>query len=120
MKKRLLIVEDSELNRELLVQLFEDGYALEVAGDGATAVELASVAQPDLILMDIVLPGLSGLDAVRAIRKQCGLVPIVAVSSHVMPGDRERALDAGCDDFVSKPFDDVQLVQLVDRLIGGA
>ncbi len=117
MKKRLLIVEDSDLSRELLVQIFEDTYELELAADGESAVAAAVTTHPDLILMDIGLPGLSGLDAVRAIRRTAMHVPIVAVSSRVMPGDRERALDAGCDDFVPKPIDDLELIELVRRLV---
>jgi CheY-like chemotaxis protein len=121
MRKRLLIVEDSELNLELLVQIFEDDYDVDVAVDGETAVRLASTSRPDLILMDIGLPGIGGLDAVRAIRSDPGLprMPIVAVSSGVMPGDRERALEAGCDDFVAKPLDDEALVALVRNLLTG-
>jgi two-component system, cell cycle response regulator DivK len=119
MRKTLLIVEDSDLNRDLLVQIFEDDYDIELAWDGATAVELASAKRPDLILMDIGLPGVSGLDAVRAIRASAVDVPIIAVSSRVMPGDRERALDAGCDEFVAKPIDDAHLVELVARLMEG-
>jgi two-component system, cell cycle response regulator DivK len=111
----LLIVEDSAFSRDLLVQLFEDAYELELASDGRSAVALAATSRPDLILMDIGLPGLSGLDAVRAIRADATDVPIIAVSSHVMPGDEERALAAGCNDFVRKPIDDVQLVDLVAR-----
>jgi two-component system, cell cycle response regulator DivK len=114
-RKTLLIVEDSELNRELLVQIFEDGYRIELASDGESAVEIAWATQPDLILMDIGLPGVSGLDAVRAIRARGMHMPIIAVSSHVMPGDRERAIAAGCDDFVAKPIDDSVLVEIVDH-----
>jgi two-component system cell cycle response regulator DivK len=111
----LLIVEDSEFSRDLLVQIFEATYDLELASDGRTAVELAAARRPDLILMDIGLPGIGGLDAVRKIRAGASTVPIIAVSSHVMPGDRERALEAGCDDFVAKPIDDVALVEMVAR-----
>jgi two-component system cell cycle response regulator DivK len=118
MRKRLLIVEDSDLNRDLLVQIFEQSYEITVAANGETAIELAANAGPDLILMDIGLPGLSGLDAVRAIRANGGDVPVIAVSSHVMPGDIQQAIDAGCDDFVAKPFDDTQLVAMVRRLTG--
>jgi two-component system, cell cycle response regulator DivK len=117
MKKRLLIVEDRDLNRDLLVQIFEDAYELELASDGETAIELAAGDLLDLILMDIGLPGLSGLEAVRTIRASAANVPIVAVSSGVMPGDRERAIAAGCDAFVAKPIDDLQLVELVGRLL---
>jgi two-component system cell cycle response regulator DivK len=116
-RKTLLIVEDSDLNRDLLVQIFEDRNEIETAADGASAVELALTTRPDLILMDVGLPGLSGLDAVRAIRARKAGIPIVAVSSGVMPGDRERALEAGCDDFVAKPIDDLMLVEMVDRLL---
>ncbi len=118
MKQRLLIVEDTELDRDLLVQIFEDLYDLELAEDGETAVEAATRRSPDLVLMDIGLPGLSGLDAVRLIRDRMPDLPIVAVSSHVMPGDRDRAIDAGCDDFVSKPIDDLVLVAMVGTLLG--
>jgi two-component system cell cycle response regulator DivK len=113
----LLIVEDNELSRDLLVQIFEDSYDIEVASDGHAAVLVAASDRPDLILMDIGLPGLNGLDAVRAIRARSLDVPVIAVSSLVMPGDRERALEAGCDEFVSKPIDDVALVEMVDRLV---
>jgi two-component system, cell cycle response regulator DivK len=117
MRKRLLIVEDSEINRDLLVQLFEDDYDLDLADDGESAIKLAIEKRPDLILLDIGLPGLSGLEAVRTLRARGDDVPIVAVSSSVMPGDRERALAAGCDDFVPKPIDDLLLVDLVGRLV---
>jgi len=116
-RKTLLIVEDSELNRDLLVQIFEDAYDIEIAADGEEAVVAAVTKQPDLILMDIGLPALSGLDAVRKIRASTSGIAIVAVSSGVMPGDKERALDAGCDDFVAKPIDDLALVEMVGRLL---
>jgi two-component system, cell cycle response regulator DivK len=117
-RRRLLIVEDSELSRDLLVQIFEDAYELELATDGETAIELAATARPDLILMDIGLPGgLGGLDAVRAIRSTDPDVPVIAVSSGVMPGEREQAIAAGCDEFVAKPIDDLALGELVSRLL---
>jgi CheY-like chemotaxis protein len=119
MRKRLLIVEDSDLNRDLLAQIFEQSYEITLAADGESAIELAASDRPDLILMDIGLPGLSGLDAVRAIRASGGDVPVIAVTSHVMPGDIQQAIDAGFDDFVAKPFDDTQLAAMVRRLIGG-
>jgi two-component system, cell cycle response regulator DivK len=118
MRKRLLIVEDSELNRDLMVQIFEGAYDIDVAADGATAVALAASSPPDLILMDIGLPGLNGLDAAREIRSGYPDLPIIAVSSRIMPGDRERALEAGCNDFVGKPIDDVLLLEMVGRLLG--
>jgi len=116
MRRSLLIVEDVDLDRDLLVQIFQDRYELGLAADGETAVELTETFGPDLILMDIGLPGMSGLEAVRRIRAT-STVPIIAVSSRVMPGDREEALEAGCDDFVAKPIDDVALMEMVDRLM---
>jgi two-component system, cell cycle response regulator DivK len=116
-RETLLIVEDNEINRDLLVQIFEDTYDIALASDGIAAVQIATAWRPDLILMDIGLPGQSGLDAVRAIRARLSKVPIIAVSSGVMPGDRERAIDAGCDDFVAKPIDDVLLVEKVSALL---
>jgi two-component system, cell cycle response regulator DivK len=118
MRKTLLIVEDSALNSDLLVQLFEDAYEIEVAFDGETAIELAATRRLDLILMDVGLPGVSGLEAVRAIRRAGASTPIIAVSSGVMPGDRELAIEAGCDEFVAKPIDDTMLIEMVDRLAG--
>jgi|Tabmets5t2r1_1033131.scaffolds.fasta_scaffold00246_6 two-component system cell cycle response regulator DivK len=119
MRRRLLIVDDRELDRELLVQIFEELHDIELATDGETAVDVAAATSPDLVLLDIGLPGLTGLEAVRAIKAQAGGVPVIAVSSRVMPGDREQALAAGFDEFVSKPIDDVRLVEIVDRLLDG-
>jgi CheY-like chemotaxis protein len=119
MRKRLLIVEDDDLNRELLVQLFEERYDIGLAHDGAHAVALAGRLQPDLVLMDIGLPGMSGLDAVRAIRAtEGGDVPIVAVSGRVLDEERDCALEAGVDAFIPKPIDVVSIVDLVDRTVG--
>jgi two-component system, cell cycle response regulator DivK len=118
MRRRLLIVEDSELNLDLLVQIFEDSYDLTLASDGEAAVALAASASPDAILMDIGLPGISGIDAVRAIRGAGYEGPIIAVSSHVMPEELDRALAAGCDEFVAKPIDDRRLREIVTRLLG--
>lgn len=119
MSKRLLIVEDNELNRDLLQQILEEDYEILLAEDGEAAIETFSADPPDLILMDIDLPGISGLETVRAIRTspRGATIPIVAVSAGVMPGEREQAIEAGCDDFVAKPIDDVLLVELVGRLL---
>ena len=117
MRPTLLIVEDTELDRDLLVQIFEGSYEIRLALDGQAACELVAKEPPDLILMDIGLPGLSGLDAVRRIRATGSTVPIIAVSSRVMPGDREQALAAGCDDFMAKPIDDLELVAMVSGLL---
>jgi CheY-like chemotaxis protein len=98
------------------VQIFEGAY--EVVVDGEEAVREANAVRADLILMDIALPELNGLEAVPAIRQDRDLAetPIVAVSSRVMPG-REEALSAGCDAFVAKPMDDSELLGLVDGFL---
>src|SRR5256885_1643085 len=105
--KRILIVEDVELNRDLLVQLLEDEYELLTAADGETGILLAEQEQPDLILMDLSLPRVDGWEATRRIKADVTLqrTPIIALSSHAMRGDEERARQCGCDDYMSKPLD---------------
>jgi two-component system cell cycle response regulator DivK len=115
-RKRLLIVEDGGLDRGLLAQIFEDLYEIELAPDGEAAVEIASSTCPDLVLLDVGAATLNVLEAVRAIRAGTD-VPVIAVSSRVMPADRRRAIEAGCDEFVAKPIDDAALVEKVDLLV---
>jgi CheY-like chemotaxis protein len=119
MRKRLLIVEDNDLNRDLLVQLFEDAYELELTADGESAIAAAAAGNADLILMDVALPRLSGLDVARELRAAGADLPIIAISAGVMEGDRKRALEAGCDAFVGKPIDAAALIDLVARLLEG-
>jgi two-component system cell cycle response regulator DivK len=108
MKKRVLIVEDVEFNRDLLVQLLEEDYEIITANDGGASLELAARERPDLILMDLSLPVVDGLEATRRIKGDQSLksIPIIAVTAHAMQGDREEALAAGCDDYLSKPIDE--------------
>jgi CheY-like chemotaxis protein len=108
MKKRVLIVEDVEFNRDLLVQLLEEDYEILTANDGGASLELAARERPDLILMDLSLPVVDGLEATRRIKADQSLesIPIIAVTAHAMQGDREEALAAGCDDYMSKPIDE--------------
>jgi CheY-like chemotaxis protein len=108
MKKRVLIVEDVELNRDLLVQLLEEDYEIITANDGGASLELAARERPDLILMDLSLPVMDGLEATKRIKADETLksIPIIAVTAHAMQGDREEALAAGCDDYLSKPIDE--------------
>jgi CheY-like chemotaxis protein len=117
--KKILIVEDVELNVDLLVQLLEDDYALVVAGDGASGVATASREQPDLILMDMSLPVLDGWEATRRIKADRTLehIPIIALTAHAMRGDCERALDCGCQDYLSKPIDEELLFEKIRRLV---
>ena len=108
MKKRVLIVEDVEFNRDLLVQLLEEDYEIITANDGGASLKLAARERPDLILMDLSLPVVDGLEATRRIKADQSLksIPIIAVTAHAMQGDREEALAAGCDDYMSKPIDE--------------
>jgi len=107
-QKRILIVEDVELNRDLLVQLLEDDYALVIATDGAVGVEKAASQRPDLILMDLSLPVIDGWEATRRIKadETTAGIPVVALTANAMSGDEEKAKAAGCDDFMTKPIDE--------------
>jgi two-component system, cell cycle response regulator DivK len=109
--KKILIVEDVELNVELLVQLLEDEYELVTATDGAAALALLETQHPDLILMDISLPVLDGLETTRRIKAQPELrhIPIIALTAHAMQGDADKARAAGCDGYLTKPLDETLL-----------
>lgn len=118
--KKILIVEDVPYNLDLLVQLLEDDYKLVTTGDGASGVALAASEKPDLILMDMSLPVMDGWDAVNKIKDQESLkhIPIIGLSAHAMSGDRERALAAGCNDYLTKPLDEDLLAERVRAFIG--
>jgi CheY-like chemotaxis protein len=118
--KKILIVEDNEDNLDLMVQLLEDCYALQIAADGIQAVESVRRDQPDLILMDMALPLLNGWDVTRQIKSDPATqnIPVIGVSSHAMPEDEERARLAGCDEYLTKPVDDVSLFQLIEKYLG--
>ena len=117
--KKILIVEDVELNVDLLVQLLEDDYALVIAGDGVSGVEKAARERPDLILMDMSLPVMDGWEATRRITADRALehIPIIALTAHAMQGDEERALGCGCRDYLSKPIDEDILFEKIRRLL---
>ena len=112
MKKRILIVEDVEFNRELLEQVLEDDYETLTAIDGAAGVELARRERPDLILMDMSLPVVDGWEATRRLKadEQTRVIPIIAVTAHAMRGDDEKARACGCDGYLTKPIDEDQLL----------
>ena len=120
--KRILVVEDVELNMDLLVQLLEDEYEVLTARDGAEGIDLAEQERPDLILMDLSLPVIDGWEATRRIKTQPHLchIPIIALTAHAMVGDAEQALAAGCDDYLTKPLDEELLFEKLDRLLGTA
>ena len=119
--KTVLIVEDVELNRDLLVQLLEDRYALVIAEDGKAALRCAREDRPDLILMDLSLPRMDGWEATRRLKAdpQTANIPVIVLSARAMRGDEERARASGCDDFLTKPIDEELLYRKLERHLGG-
>ena len=118
---RVLLVEDNELNRDMLSRrLRKKGYEVEMAVDGAQGVEMARVGGHDIILMDMSLPVIDGWEATRQIRATEGLdaIPIIALTAHAMAGDREKAMDAGCTDYDTKPVEIERLLAKMTALIG--
>ena len=111
--KKILIVEDVEFNLDLLVQLLEDDYELAIARDGAQGVAMATTEKPDLVLMDMSLPVLDGWEATRTLKAKPNLshIPVIGLSAHAMSGDRQKALDAGCSDYLTKPLNDDLLLE---------
>lgn len=120
--KKIMIVEENELNIDLLVQLLEDEYELITALNGAEAVKLAAQEIPDLILMDMAMPVMDGWEATRRIKAQDALreIPIIGLSSYAMVGDAEKALDAGCDDYLTKPLDEDLLFEKLNNFLKGS
>jgi CheY-like chemotaxis protein len=115
--KKILIVEDVDLNVELVTQLLEDDYELAVAKDGEQGVAMARSECPDLILMDMSLPICDGYEATRRIRAEGLTMPIIGLSAHAMAGDAERAIAAGCNDYLTKPLDDALLFAKLARYL---
>jgi len=117
---RILLVEDNELNRDMLSRrLQKRGYEVVMAIDGETGVSMAQSDAPGLILMDMSLPGIDGWEATRRIKAapQTRHIPIVALTAHALPGERDKALAAGCDDFDTKPIDLPRLLQKIETLL---
>ncbi|NIM95378.1 MAG: response regulator [Anaerolineales bacterium] len=117
--KRILIVEDDDLNLDLLIQLLEEDYELITARDGSAGVSAAERNHPDLILMDMALPVMDGWEATRRIKANGDLrgIPIIGLSSYAMAGDPEKAMDAGCDDYMTKPLDEDLLLEKLKRYL---
>jgi two-component system cell cycle response regulator DivK len=119
---RVLYVEDNDDNVYMLRRRLERrGYEVLVATDGEAGVEAARRERPDLILMDLSLPVIDGWEATRRLKAapETRAIPVVALSAHAMSGDREKALDAGCDDYDAKPVDFARLLAKIEALLGG-
>jgi CheY-like chemotaxis protein len=119
----ILLVEDNDLNRDMLARrLRRAGYHVREARDAKQGLDLAQTAWPDLILMDLRLPDMSGWDAVRVLKDdpQTRHIPVIALTAHAMEGDRDRALAAGCDEYDTKPVDLPGLLEKIGELLGGS
>ena len=118
--KKILIVEDNQDNRELLIKILKvKGFLLMEAVDGEDALQKVSVERPDLILMDISIPKIDGYEVTRRLKNQPDFqdIPIIALTAHAMKGDREKALKAGCDGYITKPINIRELPnQVIDFL----
>ena len=115
---KILIVEDNEMNRDMLSRRLERrGYTVVMAFDGEHGVEVAKAELPDLILMDMSLPMIDGWEATRRIRAQAetATIPVIALTAHAMDGDRERAMEVGCNEYDVKP---IELPRLMEKIIG--
>lgn len=117
---RILLVEDNEMNRDMLARrLMRKGYLVSVAIDGARGLEMAAEMAPDLILMDMSLPVLDGWEASRRLKADPALqqIPILALTAHAMSDDRTRALEAGCDEYDTKPVEFTRLLEKMETLL---
>jgi two-component system cell cycle response regulator DivK len=123
MSRSVLLIEDNEQNRYLVTFLLErSGFTVRAFADGAGGIEDARTRIPALILLDIQLPTMDGYAVARALRKHDALrgTPILAVTSYAMPGDRERALEAGCTSYIEKPINPETFVDEVERALSGS
>lgn len=117
---KILLVEDNEMNRDMLSRrLQKKGYEVSMAFDGAQGVAAVTERQPDLVLMDMSLPVIDGWEATRRLKSEPGTwsIPVIALTAHAMPEDREKALQAGCDDYDSKPIDLPRLLAKIESLL---
>jgi two-component system, cell cycle response regulator DivK len=116
---KILLVEDNDLNRDMLTRrLAKRGYEVVTATDGEEGLVLAQAEQPDLVLMDMSLPGIDGWETTRRLRAGAATaaIPVIALTAHAMAGDRERALEAGCDDYDTKPVEMDRLLLKIESL----
>ncbi len=117
---KVLLVEDNEMNRDMLSRrLARRGFEVLIAADGERGVQMAKAELPDLILMDMSLPVLDGWGATRQIKAESSTqsIPLIALTAHAMAGDRDRAIQAGCDDYDTKPIELPRLLGKMDRLL---
>lgn len=119
---KILLVEDNEMNRDMLSRrLIKRGYDVVMAIDGQQGVDMASSEGPELILLDMSLPVLDGWEAARLLKSNAGTssIPIIALTAHALAGDREKSLEAGCDDYDTKPVDFKRLLGKIEALRPG-
>ena len=117
---KILLVEDNEMNRDMLARrLRRRDYEVVIAVDGQEGIDMATSETPDIILMDLSLPLIDGWEATTTIKADEATqhIPVIALTAHAMMGDRERALEAGCDDFDTKPVEFKRLLSKIDKLL---
>lgn len=120
---KILIVEDNEFNRDMLSRrLVRKGYEVLLAEDGNSGIKLARTAKPDLILMDVSLPDVDGLEITRQLKaaEPTRRIPIIVITAHAMVGDRQQSLEAGADDYHMKPVELATLLTQIQALLGRA
>ena len=118
---RILLVEDNEMNRDMLSRrLARKGYEVIMAVDGRQAIDMAASESPDLILLDMSLPVIDGWETARRIKASAATrsIPVIAITAHAMEGDREKALEAGCDDYDTKPVELPRLIAKIAAALG--
>ena len=119
---RILLVEDNEMNRDMLSRrLTRRGFEVVFAGDGQQGLDLARSEKPDVILMDMSLPVMDGWETTRRIKADGTMrsIPVIGLTAHAMSGDREKAIEAGCDDYDTKPVEIERLLRKIERLLKG-
>ena len=118
---KILIVEDNEMNRDMLTRRLErKGFEVVIAVDGQAGIDMASSGNPDLIFMDLSLPVMGGWEATRKIKTDPATqsIPVIALTAHAMAGDEQKALEAGCDDYDTKPVDLKRLLAKIEGFLG--
>ena len=120
---KILLVEDNEMNRDMLSRrLARKGYEVVVGEDGEKGLAMAASERPDIILMDMSLPVIDGWEATRRIKAaaETAAIPVIALTAHAMASDREKALEAGCDDYDTKPVEMERLLGKIEKLLNSA